>query len=453
MHAILKKDWRLRGWTNIKYAIVNYVENTIYPLSKDQFYVLNSANGLIDFTSLAFCRDHHKFLRKAIAMGLIELCPPNSRLPVKQRYKQADSPLFHNAIWAVTGACNLKCRHCFMQSPSNRYGELSLDNLERIADVLTRANIQRVTITGGEPFVRSDFTYLIDLLNERDIHISSILTNAVSISEHHIDRLLKEDSPPDLQISFDGFGGHDMMRGVMGVQSIVLRNISRLKDAGFHIDIATAIDLNNCDSLLETYNVLKDKGVDSWTIARPSIVGAWRKATSHMDLQQSFNSLRKIYNTWKSDGTPFHINFEQFSGVSEKSARINNNAEARSKSTLSLNDDSACRDGIQAPYILPNGTILRCAGFVDSHFEQKMPNLLHGGLSEAWENQEFRHLFEIRRSERLDKNEECIHCEHLDECNLGCMAKAYQETGSLYNRCAESCQLWRSGLSKMLFNG
>ena len=58
------------------------------------------------------------------------------------RYKQ-------HAHWSVTGACNMKCRHCFMSAPHARHGSPTKEQLLSVIDQLAECGIFTVGLTGG----------------------------------------------------------------------------------------------------------------------------------------------------------------------------------------------------------------------------------------------------------------------------------------------------------------
>ena len=71
--------------------------------------------------------------------------------------KQPKSPL--QLIHFVTSKCNAKCGHCFYWSQLNTKGELSLEEIDKITKTLPDLII--LNISGGEPFIRQDFSEVI----------------------------------------------------------------------------------------------------------------------------------------------------------------------------------------------------------------------------------------------------------------------------------------------------
>ncbi|MFP4403613.1 MAG: radical SAM protein, partial [Candidatus Woesearchaeota archaeon] len=76
--------------------------------------------------------------------------------------------------WHITERCNLSCKHCY-QDENFIKDELGLDKLKIILDKyikflkLFNLNNNRISITGGEPFIRKDIFDLIKIINSKNI--------------------------------------------------------------------------------------------------------------------------------------------------------------------------------------------------------------------------------------------------------------------------------------------
>ena len=61
-------------------------------------------------------------------------------------------------VWNSTRTCNLKCRHCYMNSDSRKYrDELTTDEAKRFIDDLADFKVPVLLFSGGEPLIRQDF--------------------------------------------------------------------------------------------------------------------------------------------------------------------------------------------------------------------------------------------------------------------------------------------------------
>jgi molybdenum cofactor biosynthesis protein A len=93
---------------------------------------------------------------------------------------------------AVTDRCNLRCQYCMPATGIDlvkRQELLSFKEMYRIIRVLTELGVNKVRLTGGEPFVRKDFVNFLKSLSFNDkLNEINITTNGALI-EKHLDTL------------------------------------------------------------------------------------------------------------------------------------------------------------------------------------------------------------------------------------------------------------------------
>src|SRR5262249_49203329 len=66
----------------------------------------------------------------------------------------------------ITRACNLPCKHCYINAGKARRHELSTDEVKRLLDDLKAHGVFCVVFLGGEPFIRPDFLELVRYAHE-----------------------------------------------------------------------------------------------------------------------------------------------------------------------------------------------------------------------------------------------------------------------------------------------
>ena len=64
----------------------------------------------------------------------------------EQEYRVYPAEYKRQVHWSITGACNLKCRHCFMSAPNAKHGSPTYEQIIRIADQLAECGIFQVAI-------------------------------------------------------------------------------------------------------------------------------------------------------------------------------------------------------------------------------------------------------------------------------------------------------------------
>ncbi len=89
---------------------------------------------------------------------------------------------------AVTDRCNLRCNYCMPEEGiafSSKESLLSIDEMKRLCNILVAKGVDKIRITGGEPFVRKDLMQLMEHLSGlAGLKEVSITTNATLIGPH-----------------------------------------------------------------------------------------------------------------------------------------------------------------------------------------------------------------------------------------------------------------------------
>jgi radical SAM protein with 4Fe4S-binding SPASM domain len=445
-YAKLRKDWLLRGWTDVPLAIANSANGFVRRLEKKSFYVAEACDGKTDFNSLAFLPEHHALLDELIEDSIAEICLENTTIEPAQRYRKSNAPQLKGIHWCVTGLCNLNCRHCYMESPAGRYGELPLTDMVRFIEQFEQANVICVSLTGGEPFLRTDILDIITILTKKKICISQIFSNALLITDEHLHGIKNLGISPGFQISFDGKGAHDTMRGTKTSEQHVIDSILRLQAAGFPVVIATSIDRLNIDHLTDTYDLMKELQIQFWRIAAPQRSGNWRDTVTALSLQEEATALRPLLERWLREGKPFSLQLAGFyNGGGGPTGRDTDSFMAVEDSpnyTPEAFDCGTCRE---QPNLLPDGTLIPCPGYVDSSIQKKMPNLLRDDLQEVWTESSLRKILNIKKKDLLSRNPECTACDLFNDCGIGCRASALMMTGDLLAKDPLACDLWKKG--------
>ena len=89
---------------------------------------------------------------------------------------------------AVTDRCNLRCQYCMPAHGIDivdRKELLTFKEMYRVTRVLSELGVNKVRLTGGEPFVRKDFIKFLEMLSFNDkLDEINITTNGVLITNH-----------------------------------------------------------------------------------------------------------------------------------------------------------------------------------------------------------------------------------------------------------------------------
>ena len=141
---------------------------------------------------------------------------------------------------AVTDRCNLRCSYCMPSEGINfvKHGKLlTIDELCLVAETLVGQGIDKIRITGGEPFVRKDLMVLLrHLTSLKDLKDISVTTNATLIGPH-IDEL-KKLGIKNINVSLDAINRETFERITRRDHyDTVHNNLIRLIAEGFNVRI------------------------------------------------------------------------------------------------------------------------------------------------------------------------------------------------------------------------
>jgi radical SAM protein with 4Fe4S-binding SPASM domain len=181
--------------------------------------------------------------------------------------------------WNITYRCNLSCLHCYSDSGSHHTKELSLSKIQEIVNMLSDYEVFQITLTGGEPLMRTDIFDIIEYACRRDM-IVNINSNGTLITEKKA-RKLKESGISQARISLDGAcaATHDAFRGVAGSFEKAVEAVTLLRTHKIPVDICTIPNLLNFEEVEKIIIMALQLGVERHYFFRfvPSGRGLYNK--------------------------------------------------------------------------------------------------------------------------------------------------------------------------------
>ncbi len=127
---------------------------------------------------------------------------------------ESQSPYFVD--WAITGKCNLKCRHCrgFPES------EISTERARKLIDEIAELEPSWVFIEGGEPFLRQDLFELLGLMQQKQLNVH-LSTNGMLLTPQILTTLKR--LGVKVMISIDGATAatYESIRGSASFEKVV----------------------------------------------------------------------------------------------------------------------------------------------------------------------------------------------------------------------------------------
>lgn len=95
------------------------------------FFAASACDGQTDLDLPIFRKIHRQARDRLFDDGFIERLAAPSPVSEFQRYRKAPNPYHKTLLWSVTGACNLKCRHCYLHAPDAKYRDLGFQQIAR----------------------------------------------------------------------------------------------------------------------------------------------------------------------------------------------------------------------------------------------------------------------------------------------------------------------------------
>ncbi len=162
----------------------------------------------------------------------------------------------------LTYRCNSRCSMCHIwQHPSLPAEEVTLATLAKLP-----SGFDYLNLTGGEPTLRADLEQIVDLLHSKTRQLE-ISTNGLQGDK--LERILTKYPDVKIRISLEGIGAtNDSIRGEKSGFERKQDTMKRLVAAGGRdLGFATTFQDDNCDQLLDLYNLCCSYGGEMATSA------------------------------------------------------------------------------------------------------------------------------------------------------------------------------------------
>jgi MoaA/NifB/PqqE/SkfB family radical SAM enzyme/ubiquinone/menaquinone biosynthesis C-methylase UbiE len=206
----------------------------------------------------------HDFLT-ALDRGGVLADAPFVREPYAGRRANIE-PAGLRELWLhINNACNLTCTHCLVSSGPGGIAGRSTEEMIALVDEAAALGVERVFITGGEPFLRKDIFDLAKHITETRGAELIVLTNATLFAGRIREQLASLDRQRvRFQVSIDGARPetNDPIRGA-GTFTKALDGARILSDLGFDVSLTTVTTEENLDELPHIPAIVRNVGARS----------------------------------------------------------------------------------------------------------------------------------------------------------------------------------------------
>lgn len=309
-----------------------------------------------------------------------------------------------SAYLHVTQRCNLQCRGCYsLDEKRNRLEDAPTEDVFRAIDQLAAVGVQRLVISGGEPFLRSDLPDIVRHA-KRDCGIArvDVLSNGTRITPNALARMAP--FVDGVSVSFDGCsaGSEPYIRREQRFDELV-EAVRSIQAAGISAHIIPTAHAKNIGELPRYVELARDLGVTmnfSLLTCEPGDADLGSLLPGDEELKELGRSLLTMGN-----GAP----------VLAMDAPIG----------LNLTVKRRCEAGVKTLSVDADGTVYPC--HMMHRPELAMGNVFTGSLDDALSGD----VAAMMRSLRVEDLEGCSDCRFEYICGGGCRARSLYATGNL----------------------
>lgn len=441
MRYLLDERYRFRGWKGASTGVFDTREKMARFLHKEQYLLLLKCNGTNDINPDELSEENRKAFDEFIESKLIHQAGFAQYLKPEQEYKLYPASYKRFAHWSITGECNLNCRHCFMSAPQAKHGSPTYEQIISVADQLSECGVFQVGITGGEPLIRKDMLDIIDELCKREIGISTIFTNGWLLDSDFLDELEKRSVHPSFQLSFDGVGCHDFLRGVPGAEKRTLDALKMLKEREYRVSVSMSLHRKNITTIRDTVNLMASLGVRSIKCGSMMDLGEWKKTDVEnlkLSPEEELKAFEEYIPHYFEDNAPISI---MLGGAfmytpGDPDWRIYNVVECPIEKEKTV---PSCGIITHDFYIGADGLVCPCMGMADCGYAPNFPILYKTPLKEILADPAFINLCQVKIGDIRDHNSKCRECKYVDRCSGGCRNSALMAGDDYYGIDEDQC--------------
>ncbi len=337
--------------------------------------------------------------------------PSRRRLPLAGPSRDVDRqwrPVY--AVWEVTLACDLSCRHCGSRAGRARPDELTtaeaLDLVAQMADL----GVLELTLIGGEAYLRDDFLEIVRAARAAGI-IPTITTGGRGLTPE-LARAAKAAGLAGASVSVDGLEAtHDALRGVRGSFDSALAAIASFAAAGVPVSANTQIGRVSLREIPAVFERLIAAGIQAWQVQLTVAMG--RAADEPELLLEPYQLLEVMPMLGRLKARADQAGVRVWPG---NNVGYFGPYETRLRGTLPRGHLSSCGAGRSTLGIEANGDIKGCPSLPTAEYVGG--NIRDHSLRTIWEQSAPLRFTRDRTVEDLWGY--CRTCYYADTCRAGC---------------------------------
>lgn len=338
----------------------------------------------------------------------------------------------------VTNKCNLRCLYCsYFTSDLEVDRDLPTGEWLKFFEELGRCGVMRVTLSGGEPFVRNDLKELIQGIVKNNMRFS-ILTNGTLVTEELAKFIASTKRCDHIQVSIDGSTPitHDACRGKGNFDKAIL-GLSFLQKYNVPLTIRVTIHKGNVNDLENVARLLLEEiSLPNFSTNSASYMGLCRKNSELVQLNadERLLAMKKLIQLTKK--YPGRISATAGPLAEARSWLQMEQARQVGKESISGGGYlTGCGGPMDKLAVRADGVIIPCQQL--SHIELGQIN--RDDLKDVWQHNPDLIKLRERNKISLKQFDYCRDCVYVSYCTGNCPALAYTLTGDPYQPSPDAC--------------
>jgi radical SAM protein with 4Fe4S-binding SPASM domain len=328
--------------------------------------------------------------------------------PAAREADRSCRPIY--AVWEITLACDLSCRHCGSRAGKARSDELNTTEALDLVDQLAELGVHEIILIGGEAYLREDLATIVARIHQRGLQ--ALMTTGGRGIDAAMARRLAEAGIDSVSVSLDGLEAtHDRLRGLQGSFAAAVRAIDALRNAGVRVSANTQINRLSMPELEPLFELLVARGIHSWQIQLTVAMG--RAADEPEVLLQPYDLLELFPLLGGLAGRCREAGVQLWTG---NNVGYFGPFEAALRQTMPSGHMASCGAGRSGLGIESDGTIKGCPSLATSNWAAG--NVRDHRLLDLWERAP---TMRYTRDHTVDQLWGfCRTCYYAESCRGGC---------------------------------
>lgn len=314
------------------------------------------------------------------------------------------------AVWELTLACDLSCRHCGSRAGHARPDELTSNEALDLVRQMQKLGVQEIALIGGEAYLHEGWLEVIAEIRRCGMQ-STLVTGGRGMSAERA-RGAARAGVQSVAVSIDGVQAtHDRLRAMNGCHAAALAALGNCRAAGIPIAVNTQVNRLSAGDLHWVFDLLLGEGAHGWQLQLTVPVGRAADEPEAIlqpyDLLEVFPILAELKGRCDKAGiTMLCGNNIGYFGPYEHVLRSYCRSGYR----------RSCSAGLTTLGIESNGDIKGCPSLPTEDWVGG--NIRDHTLREIWERSTpLRHMRDRTRAEMWGY---CAECYYAEECRAGC---------------------------------